>query len=206
MKNLRKIFTLIELLIVIVIIIIMAGLLLPALKKAKDVSKRIVCTNNLKQLGLCLNMYAEDHGGYYPCMYKADDTYKQWTRKLWNYDYIKNPNIFFCPSLYPYKWGVLSESASISSTYGLRREGYTDGYYYSYKNINTPSTQWLLADSVYQTLTPLCQSYTIRIIPSGSTGAAHLRHGLSANTLFADNHVEIEKKGFFTDDNYASYP
>ena len=59
-------FTLIELLVVISIIAILAGLLLPALSRAKAQGKQATCYNNLKQMGLAMIMYADDSNGLVP--------------------------------------------------------------------------------------------------------------------------------------------
>jgi prepilin-type N-terminal cleavage/methylation domain-containing protein len=62
----RQAFTLVELLVVISVIAILAGLLLPALSKARRQAQSTACKNNLRQMGLATMLYVEDHGGRLP--------------------------------------------------------------------------------------------------------------------------------------------
>ena len=92
----RKNFTLIELLVVIAIIAILAGMLLPALSKARDTAKKTSCTNNFKQGALGMQLYLEDNNGVFP-RYQVNAEKLTWAGRLARGKYYTNASSMICP-------------------------------------------------------------------------------------------------------------
>jgi len=116
-ESFKDAFTLIELLVVIAIIAILAGLLLPALAKAKTKTLGVQCMNNTKQLLLAWKLYADDHNGTFPP--NEDNSDGGWIRGNMDYNggeantnllylldpryaklgpYTRNAGIYKCPA------------------------------------------------------------------------------------------------------------
>ncbi len=140
MRN-RHAFTLIELLVVIAVIALLMAILIPALARAREQAKKVVCTAHMKGLGVALRMYVDDNDGKThnsPNVGLWDNAYEHpaIVRKFGPNDslaywgvayepYAKNKKIFRCPSTkrvddWPeWGWGIMYQQYFKYCSYGL---------------------------------------------------------------------------------------
>jgi prepilin-type N-terminal cleavage/methylation domain-containing protein/prepilin-type processing-associated H-X9-DG protein len=195
----RRGFTLIELLVVIAIIAILAAILFPVFARAREKARQTSCLSNVKQLTLGALMYVNDYDetlfghiqGTRSDFYPPSGDFLNWAQQI--YPYVKNEQIYTCPSRQSYTWNYSPTSRDSYFGYGMN---YWQTYYYyrgSLADIVKPASTLWFADCDYYVVYP---SYYLRLYPDNSTygkdGTARdqNRHNGGANVGYLDGHAK----------------
>ena len=188
----RHAFTLIELLVVIAIIAILAGMLLPALARAREEARRIRCRNNLNQLAKGFAVYLNEHGDnrFYPCPLgrgQDPDSYNgaEWMASLYWAGTVPDPGVFICPSSPDTNDnGEHMGTHKYTSDFGSQTVSYAGMHYASLTNSSADVQEGAIRDDFPPNM------------PMGSDDTQYpINHGTRTNggmaLLFFDSHVEF---------------